>query len=44
VLLEASAFAKWGEEGAYNAVALLDPEIRQAIALFPRAAALTGSK
>ena len=43
VLLEAVAYAKWGEEGSYRLAAILDPEVGAAGQLLSRAATLTGT-
>ncbi len=43
VLAEAVAYAKWGEEGSYRVSALLDPEVRNTLELFGRAATLGGT-
>jgi hypothetical protein len=42
VLPLAVARAKWGDAGSYGVTAFLDPEVREAVKSFDRAAKLLG--
>ncbi|MFL5540297.1 MAG: S41 family peptidase, partial [Longimicrobiaceae bacterium] len=43
-LLGALAWTKWGPEGYYRVVAVLDPQVREAVAQFARAGQLLGAQ
>jgi carboxyl-terminal processing protease len=43
VLSGAVAHAKWGDAGAYGVAAMLDPEVKAAVASFQRASSLLGA-